>query len=215
MELKERQAIHQYHKYKRRLGKHTSLSSYWVGSFEGNYDQLVVYLKNLKQYINILEKYVKARQYHYTKFIKNKRMEDINHRIWRKNMKLVLSDAKEKYEYYSELEEKQFYEFVTFSTQPNIIIEPDSDSEDSEDSEEIVPIILKPVLTKRDINRRKRLRQKLKKQKAEEEALYLNDQKRLILSKYYKYSLDALYLVRQFFNHGVILIDPDLYMNDN
>lgn len=36
----------------------------------------------------------------------------------------------------------------------------------------------------------------------------------MILSKYYKYSLDALYLVRQFFNHGVILIDPDLYMND-
>lgn len=212
--MQESEAIKEYQFYKKKLKVSQSLSSYWVSDFEGSYDELVIYLRDLDCYIKALTPYVKSREFHYKTFIEGKSIEERGHKVWRENLNKILVDAEEKFKHFSNIEEKQFYEFEPFQFIPDIWVE-DPDVEDVEDVK--TPNMVKPpTLTKRDKNRRKRIRQKLKKEQIREENEILNKVTgKVQLGMRYKFSLDIEYITNIFMiENEVILINPDLYFDD-
>ena len=218
----ERVAIRLYKRISKRLPRYWTLSGYWVTNFDGNtYDELVVYLKDLKRYLDVLTKSTKYRQQHYEIFIKGKRIEDSGHRTWREAMNTITKDADAKYRYWSDVEDLEFSKFVPASPIPDIsIINVDLDDLDDENIPEDISIVEPPQLSIREKNRRKKLRYKLKKKKAVEEERLLNEVSMLMSEDPFNIKknnepIDLSEVISEYKKSGECIIDPFYIFKDS
>lgn len=129
MDCEESLVIEEYKNAQNVLPNCRNLSELQAGDFDPDaypeldyLSALDMYLKELNAYSAALMNASRLRQYHFERFILNKRDEEKGHTHWRKGMNEIAEDTLEKLTYWSLIRETKFDEAVKFSDLMNSLI---------------------------------------------------------------------------------------------
>lgn len=95
-------------------------------SISGRFDDLSAYLVQARHYSRLLELAATLREQHYLAFIRDIRVEDPGHSIWRRGLSLLAEDAASKVSKWGAVSDTLFHELMAAST-PQMIDIPDAE----------------------------------------------------------------------------------------
>lgn len=176
MNSDERHAIAKYKKAASCLGD-GHLIDYVMPDFRdtqlgniGDYDALVKYVTAAQVYVKYLNAAAQARQYHYDRFIKRLRCEELGHRHWRKGLNEVAADASDKLARWKSVSLAQFDKLVVSSPQRLVLLPEYEEAEDLDvEREASAEGAVIPALSQTEKRRRKKLRRRARDRKEQAE----------------------------------------------